>query len=146
MTEPKMDAKQALSNLIDSIDECGAFYDLESGCAGGGAVVQACEAIDKPIPPKLAKWLRECEAEDCGYDDGGRDHEDPLLYSDGELARLDRARLENEWNRQCNIHDHGVDNLPMGHPTLENASARLRLVEAEQKRRGFAVGPGGDCA
>lgn len=54
-----MDAKQALSDLIDAIDEAGAFIDLEAGASGNGFVVDACRAIGKPIPPKLAEWLGE---------------------------------------------------------------------------------------
>lgn len=73
------------------------------------------------------------------YDD---DYEDPPLYADGELSAMDETRLQKEWQRQCRIHDRGVDNLAMGHPTIENAAARLNWVEAEQKHRGFKTGPG----
>lgn len=59
-----MDAKQALSDLIDAIDECEAFIDLEGGQNGEGSVVQACQAINKPIPPNLAKWLAENSEQD----------------------------------------------------------------------------------
>lgn len=49
--------KAALSDLIDAIDEVNGYIDLESGCSGEGAVVRACRAINKPIPPNLRKWL-----------------------------------------------------------------------------------------
>lgn len=58
-----MSARQALSDLIDAIDECGAFVDLEGGQGGYGSVVRACEAIEKPVPPNLAQWLAEGEDE-----------------------------------------------------------------------------------
>ena len=74
------------------------------------------------------------------YDDYDN-YDDPPLYKPGYLADLDVAGLQREWERQCRIHDSGVDRLPMGHPTIENAAMRLRLVEAEQKRRGVEVGP-----
>lgn len=76
------------------------------------------------------------------YYDGDDYYEDPPLYADGELSAMDELRLQKEWQRQCRIHDRGVDNLDMGHPTIEDAAARLKWVEAEQKRRGFETGPG----
>ena len=143
MNEIKIDPKQVLSDLIDAIDAEGAFYGLENG-GRDGPIVRACEAIDKPIPRNLARWIRDCNIDDSDWDDGS--YEDPPLYRDGELAAMDEARLQKEWRVQCGIHDRGVDNLPMGHPTIENATARLRWVEAEQTRRGFAMGPGDEDA
>ena len=96
-----------------------------------------------------AVWC-DCEGRrvpraDCFNCDSGCDdwecYDDPPLYAAGALAGMDEAGLQKEWGRQCKIHDHGVDNLPMGHPTIEDAAARLTWVEAEQKRRGFRVGP-----
>ncbi len=60
-------AAQALSDLIDSIDEVQCFADLEGGCNGEGAIVMACRAIGKPIPPNLVAWFDgfdRMEAED----------------------------------------------------------------------------------
>lgn len=57
-------ATEALSDLIDAIDNVRGFIDLEAGCSGEGPVVRACEAIGKPIPPNLAAWLKECESDD----------------------------------------------------------------------------------
>jgi hypothetical protein len=54
-----MNAKQALSDLIDAIDEVHAFVDLEAGQDGNGDVVRACRAINKPIPHNLAQWFAE---------------------------------------------------------------------------------------
>lgn len=52
-----MNARQALSDLIDSIDEVEAYIDLEGGCGGDGPVIKACRTIGKEIPPNLAEWL-----------------------------------------------------------------------------------------
>lgn len=79
--------------------------------------------------------------DDWDIDDCDGAYEDVPLYRQGTLAAMDEAGLQREWERQCNIHDHGVDNLPMGHQRIEDAAGRLRLVEAEQSRRGFATGP-----
>jgi hypothetical protein len=92
------------------------------------------------------RWRRvpsnRCERCDLGYDvDDSDPYEDPPLYADGQLAAMDEAALQLEWLRQCSIHDHGVDHLPMGHPTIEDAQARLNWVESEQKARGFKCGP-----
>jgi hypothetical protein len=53
---------------------------------------------------------------------------------------MSEAQLKKEWCRQCNIHDRGVDTLPLGHDTIYFAQRRLDLVEAEQTRRGFETG------
>lgn len=85
------------------------------------------------------------ECNHCGADDWedivDGSYEDPPLYADGQLAAMDEAALQREWERQCNIHDHGVDNLPMNHPTIENAAARMNWIESEQKRRKLKAGP-----
>jgi hypothetical protein len=67
--------------------------------------------------------------------------DDPPLYADGALETMDEASLQREWERQCNIHDHGIDTRPMGDPVIEDAAARISWVESEQKRRGFKPGP-----
>lgn len=78
------------------------------------------------------------DADDEGDDWRDSDYDDdPPLYRDGELAGMDEEKLRNEWHRQCRIHDNGVDHLPMGHPTIENAAARLTWVEKEAERRGY---------
>lgn len=59
----------------------------------------------------------------------------------GEFAAMSEAQIQREWERQCNTHDSGVDRLPMGHPTIENAAARMKKIEREQRRRGFETGP-----
>ena len=69
------------------------------------------------------------------YDD------DPPLYNSGVLASKDEKALQREWERQCNIHDNGVDNYPMGHYIIEGAAARIKLIEHQQKIRGFRKGP-----
>lgn len=68
-------------------------------------------------------------------------YEDVPLYKPDTLAAMDEAGLQREWERQCNIHDSGVDRLPMGHPTIEDAAGRMRLIEAEQTQRGLPIGP-----
>lgn len=70
--------------------------------------------------------------------------DDPPFYPPGFLAGLDEAGLQHQWEVQCGIHDRGVDRLPLGHPTIEDAAMRLRLIEAEQKQRGFEPGPSPD--
>ena len=72
------------------------------------------------------------------------DAEDPPLYGEGELQAVSESGLQQEWQRQCRIHDRGVDNYGMGHPVIENAQARLNKVEAEQRRRGLRTGPSWD--
>jgi hypothetical protein len=99
----------------------------------------------------LAKMVAGCKAEDLArelalenepmWDDySDEEWEEPPLYADRELSAKDEAGLQEEWDRHCRIHDRGVDNLPMGHPTIEEAATCLRLVEAEQRRRGMEVG------
>ena len=53
------DYKAALNALIESIDRTHAFKPLETGCDGEGAVVLACRAMAKPLPPNLRVWLRQ---------------------------------------------------------------------------------------
>jgi hypothetical protein len=83
----------------------------------------------------------ECNRCEQGYDSDDYDYDNPPLYRDGQLEAMDEAALQREWGRQCNIHDRGVDNLPMGHPTIEDAAARIKCIESQQKRRGFKTGP-----
>jgi hypothetical protein len=78
----------------------------------------------------MKRWF-----EDEDYWDDFEDYEDAPLYQPGELAEMTEERLAKEWECQCNIHDHGVDHLPMSHSTIESAAARLHLVEIEQNRR-----------
>jgi len=47
--------------------------------------------------------------------------------------------LQSEWRHWCTIHDRGIDSLPMGHPTIENAAMKLRDVEREIYRRGLRI-------
>jgi hypothetical protein len=51
---PKLSVTDALTQLIDAIDETHAFIDLEGGGDENGPVVRACEALGRPIPPQLA--------------------------------------------------------------------------------------------
>jgi len=83
---------------------------------------------------------RERDDDDCGWADD-QDLDDPPLYQPGALENKTEQDLQKEWSRQCNIHDHGIDNYEMDHPVIEKASARINLVEAEQLRRGFRKGP-----
>ena len=78
---------------------------------------------------------------ECDRCDDLAEYEEPTLYADGQLAAMDEAALQREWERQSNIHDSGVDNLPMNHPTIEYAAARIKWIEGEQKRRKFKPGP-----
>lgn len=57
-----------LNELIDQIDECGSYVDLEGGQGGGGIVVQACEALGRPLPQNLAEWLAIDGAEDQNHE------------------------------------------------------------------------------
>lgn len=70
------------------------------------------------------------------YDDD-RDGDDPPLYPEGAIAAMTDEDLILEARRQCRIHDNGVDNLPMGHPTIENAHFRLNICTEECERRGI---------
>lgn len=83
---------------------------------------------------------------DDDWDDGGEDYyDDPPRYPEGRIAGMTDLELINECRRQCRIHDNGVDSLPMGHTTIEDAAARLDICEAECKRRGLEwLEPDGD--
>jgi len=81
-----------------------------------------------------------CDRCDQEYDLDDYEDDAPL-YADGQLAAMSEGDLQREWERQCNIHDRGVDNLPMNHPTIEDAAARMKWIEVEQKRREFKPGP-----
>ncbi len=89
---------------------------------------------------------RDCLIADQGGDDScydwdDRDYEDPPLYPHGALLAMSEEQLAKEWSRQCSIHDHGVDRYEMGHYVIEDAQARMNLVEREQSSRGFRKGP-----
>jgi hypothetical protein len=58
----------------------------------------------------------------------------PPLYADGELPAMEEARLQKKWQSQCRVYDRGVDNLGMGHPTIESAAAWLHWVGSRPPR------------
>ncbi len=117
-------------------DACQGTGTVDCRCGGDLCI---CENYGEEDCPKCGGV---CDIDDDrdDYDDSPADKDAPL-NEPGCLASLGEPQLQREWERQCTIHDNGVDHLAMGHPTIEDADRRLRLVEAEQVRRGFEKGP-----
>ena len=130
------EVERALGELVDAIINCGCWYDIEGGQCGEGPLIRALAVLNQPVPQALQDWLK---GDDYDYFDPDEPIEDPPLYQDGELAGMITAKLQKEWQRQCRIHDHGVDTTEMNSPTIEWARARMSAVERELKRRGAEV-------
>ena len=92
----------------------------------------------------LDAFERERDEDLSCWPDDDDHYEDPPLYPPGALLEMTEEELQKEWNRQCRIHDRGVDSYEMGHPVIEEAQSRLNLIEREQSSRGFRKGPARD--
>jgi len=93
-----------------------------------------------------AKWCACAEKlvyDECDgcYDDYWIEEgifEEPPLYKPGALAAMSPEALVKERDRQHGIHDSAVDRCEeINSPTIEDAAARARMVQAELTRRGF---------
>jgi hypothetical protein len=57
----QIDLFETLLDLLEAIEACDSYGDLEGGCAGHGPVVRAWDALALEYPDRLKAYLRSDE-------------------------------------------------------------------------------------